>query len=75
MPDKLKEKLEAAIKREHEAHLIYMAALQATMPFDAEGIDVPGDALFKEKEAYDALQDAQYTKQSVLDAFRARLHK
>ena len=75
MPDKLKEKLEAAIKRELDAHKTYLAALQATMPFDSEGIDVPDDALSKEKEAYDALKDAQYTKQSVLDAIRARLHK
>ena len=75
MPDKLKDKLESAIKREQDAHKSYMAALQATMPFDTEGIDVPDDALSKEKEAYDALQDAQYTKQSVLDAIRARLHK
>ena len=53
-------------------HSLFEASLSMVRP---EEVDLPDDALSKEREAFDALREAQYAKQSVLDAIRARLHK
>ena len=73
MAKDLKDKLESAIRREMEAQAHYLAAVQAMMPFEAEAIEPPGDAVAKEAAAYEALQDAQAAKQSILDALRRKL--
>ena len=73
MAQSLREKLEAAIRHEMEAQTRYMAAVQAMVPFDTEGIEPPRDAVAREEDAYAELREAQAAKQSILDALRRKL--
>ena len=73
MPESLKQKLEAAIRKEMEAQQHYLAVVQSMMPFDAEGIEPPADAVAREEDAYATLKDAQAAKQSILDALRRKM--
>ncbi|MCB9948517.1 MAG: hypothetical protein H6842_11960 [Rhodospirillaceae bacterium] len=70
-----KDRIEDALRREAEAHQLYLIAVQQNAPYEMDGIDVPQDSLDREDEAHRHWQVAQTATRELIERYRAAIRR